>query len=171
MAAMLYILAGLPGSGKSTLAQKLASKLGAAWLRLDTIEQGLKDLCSVEVQEEGYSLAYRLAKDNLSAGVSVVADSCNPVMATRDAWERVARESGCGFIHIEILCSDKSEHRRRVETRVSTVAGLRLPTWEEVENREYHEWDRDRTVIDTAGKSVNDAFTGIPIMERRGLQG
>lgn len=42
---MLYIFAGLPGSGKSTLAKKLAQKLGATYLRIDTIEQGLRDTC------------------------------------------------------------------------------------------------------------------------------
>jgi len=43
----LIIFAGLPGSGKSTLAAKLASRLAAAYLRIDTIEQGLRDVCGL----------------------------------------------------------------------------------------------------------------------------
>ena len=70
----LYIFSGLPGSGKSTLSQTIARQLGAVYLRIDTIEQGLRDLCSIEVEGEGYRLAYRIAFDNLCAGMSVVAD-------------------------------------------------------------------------------------------------
>lgn len=74
----LYIFSGLPATGKSTLAELLARRLGAAYVRIDTIEQALRDLCSVDVQGEGYRLAYRVAADNLRLGISVVADSCNP---------------------------------------------------------------------------------------------
>jgi predicted kinase len=154
----LYIFSGLPGAGKTTLAQQLARKPGAAYLRIDTVEQTIRDLCAFEVQGEGYRLSYRIAQDNLRLGVSVVADSCNPIELTRAEWEQVARDNGCRFVNIEVLCSDKAEHRRRVETRHSTVPGLRLPTWTEVENREYHRWTRDRIVIDTAGKSEAESF-------------
>lgn len=152
--ATLYILSGLPGSGKSTLAQLLAARVGAAHLRIDTIEQALRELCSVQVVDEGYRLAYRVAGDILGAGVSVVADSCNPVELTRWAWERVAMEARADHVNLEIVCSDVEEHRRRVEQRSSTVPGLRLPTWPEVRAREFDAWTRDRIVIDTAGRSA-----------------
>lgn len=161
MTATLYIFAGLPGSGKTTLARKLAQEFNLAYLRIDTIEQGMKDLCAISVQGEGYCLAYRIAKDILSAGVGVVADSCNPIILTRDAWEDVARGTDSEFINIEILCSDRSEHKKRVETRMPDIAGFRLPTWEEVENRKYHGWDENRIIIDTAGKSENEAFADL----------
>ena len=150
---MLFIFSGLPGSGKSTLAQSLARHRGAVYLRIDTIEQALRDLCALEVGGEGYRLAYRIASDNLRLGRSVVADSCNPIELTRREWEQVARAAGTKFVNIEVLCSDGAEHRRRVETRTSEVPGLRLPTWSEVENREYHRWTIDHVVIDTAGRS------------------
>jgi hypothetical protein len=41
-------------------------------------------------------------------------------------------------------------HRRRVESRVADIAGHRLPTWQEVLERDYRAWDRPRLVIDTA---------------------
>lgn len=152
-APILYIFAGLPGTGKSTLSQWLARQVGAAYLRIDTIEQGLRDLCSVEVEGQGYGLAYRIAVDNLRVGRSVVADSCNTIELTRRAWERSAREAGADYIHIEVVCSDRHEHRRRAETRAPTVSGLRLPTWSEIESREVHPWTVDRVVVDTAGRS------------------
>jgi predicted kinase len=80
---MLYIFSGLPGTGKTTLSQKLAQHTSAVHIRIDTIEQGLRDLCSVNVVGEGYRLAYRIASDNLNLGISVVADSCNPINLTR----------------------------------------------------------------------------------------
>jgi predicted kinase len=153
---ILYILSGLPGTGKTTLAQLLARRLGAAHVRIDTIEQGLRDVCNIDVEGEGYRLAYRVASDILKAGLSVVADSCNPIELTRREWEQVAQDAAGRYVNIEIICSDVREHRRRVETRQSTVPRLTLPTWDEVENRKYDSWTRERILIDTSGKSEAD---------------
>lgn len=154
--AILYIFSGLPGSGKSTLAELLARRVGAAYLRIDTIEQALRVLCSVEVQGEGYRLAYRLAADNLRLGISVVADSCNPIELTRREWERVATDAGARYVNIEVVCSDLQEHRTRVETRRSDVHGLNLPTWQDVTVRAYDRWTAERVVLDTFGRSAEE---------------
>lgn len=154
----LYIFAGLPGTGKTTLSQLLASSVGAAHLRIDTIEQALRDLCAVSVEGEGYGLAYRVAGDIPRARVSVVADSCNPIDSTRREWEQVALDTGADPVNIEVVCADAREHRRRVEQRTATVHGLRLPTWLDVEARVYHEWTTARIVIDTAGRSATDCL-------------
>jgi predicted kinase len=154
----LYIFSGLPGAGKTTLSQRLAIQLKAAHLRIDTIEQALRDYCGIDVQGEGYRLAYRIAADNLRLGLSVVADSCNPIGLTRDEWEEVARTSQARYVNIEVICSDKTEHRQRIELRQPTVTGLALPKWDEVESREYHDWTRDRIVIDTSGRPEADCF-------------
>ena len=54
---------------------------------------------------------------------------------------------------IETICSDRAELKRRIETRLVNIEGLRLPTWAEVLSRDYEPWQRDHLVIDTAGES------------------
>jgi predicted kinase len=157
-AARLYLLSGLPGTGKTTMAQLMARPLNAMHLRIDTIEQGLRDLCHIKVEGEGYRLAYRIAKDNLRLGTSVIADAVNPWKLTRDEWQAVATGAGAAFINIEMLCSDKAEHRRRIEGRESDMANLELPAWRDVSGRDYHAWEGERVCLDTAGKSSEEAF-------------
>lgn len=83
MKPILFILSGLPASGKSSLAKLVAKEYNALYLRIDTIEQALRDLCDFNVQGEGYRLSYRIAADNLQLGNHIVADSCNPINLTR----------------------------------------------------------------------------------------
>lgn len=151
--AVLLIFSGLPGSGKTTLGKAAAKKIGGAYIRIDTIEQALRDLFAVNVEGEGYRLAYRVASDNLRAGLSVVADSCNPIELTRREWERVALDAGVPYVNIEVMCTDVQQHRDRVESRIADVVGLKLPTWSEVSFREYDPWAAERLVIDTAGRT------------------
>ena len=157
----LFIFSGLPGTGKTTLSKHLAQTIGAVYLRIDTIEQGLRDLCGIKVEGEGYRMAYRIAADNLQLGMNVIADSCNPIELTRCEWEQVADNNGAEFINIELVCSDESEHRRRVESRISDISGLKLPTWNNVMNREYHTWIKDRIIIDTAGQSESECLEAL----------
>lgn len=163
----LYIMSGLPGVGKSTLAQALASRVQGMYLRIDDIEQALRDAGIMEVVAEGYEVAYRVAAANLRLGQNVIADSCNTVAITRESWHRVAEEAGVRYVDIEVICSDREEHRRRVEGRASDVCGLRLPNWKEVSEREFEQWRSERVTIDTAGRSrsgvIAELFAGVLI--------
>ncbi len=95
---MLYILGGLPATGKTILARRLACELKAVHIRVDTIEQALRG-AGVEVAgPEGYMIAYRVAQDNLTLGLPVIADTVNPLQITRSAWREVARQSGVLFL-------------------------------------------------------------------------
>lgn len=155
----LIIFSGLPGSGKSTLAGRLATHLKAIYLRIDTVEQALRDVCSItQVEGMGYRLSYRLAQENLLLGNTVIADSVNPWHLTRQEWINVAQEIGSPFINIEVICSDKTEHQRRIETRAPSVHGLKNPTWEEVLARDYHPWNQERIRLDTNGKTIDESF-------------
>jgi predicted kinase len=120
---MLVILGGLPGTGKTTLARSLARELHAVHLRIDSIEVALHRAGVTSVSDEGYRIAYALAEDNLKLGLTVIADSVNPIAITRDAWRAVARRANVRAIDVEIVCSDVEEHRLRVESRTSDIDG------------------------------------------------
>lgn len=154
---MLYIFSGLPGTGKSELAKYIADTFGAAYLRIDTIEQTLRENGINEVGGKGYHIAYNIASDNLKLDLPVVADSVNPLKITREAWRKVAAKSGSKYFEIEVICSNKREHRKRIESRTTDIKGLKLPTWDDVINRNYEPWTKDRIVIDTAGKSIAES--------------
>jgi predicted kinase len=152
-ASMLYIFSGLPGTGKSTLARQLAEERQAVYLRIDTIEQALRDVDVWDNGPAGYVAAYGLAADNLRLGLAVVADSVNPLAVTRRAWRQVAEQAGVPFVEIEVVCSDEGEHRRRVESRRSDIVGHILPNWAQVRGHDYQPWEEEHIVIDTADQT------------------
>jgi predicted kinase len=162
----LVVFGGLPGTGKTTLARGLAQQLGATYVRIDTIEQALRNsgALAADVGEAGYRVAYALAADNLRLGRPVVADSVNPLKITRDAWRAVAADSDAKVIEIEVVCSDLVEHRRRVEFRQSDIPGLSLPSWQDVLDREYEPWDRPHIVVDTATIGVDEFLADLRTM-------
>jgi predicted kinase len=154
--ATLIVFSGLPASGKSSIARALAREIGAIWLRIDSIEQAIRDSGVVpgSLDDAGYRAAYAVAEDNLGLGRDVVGDSVNPWMLSRDAWRAAGMRAGARVVEVEIVCSDPEEHRRRVESRASDVPGLTLPDWEAVIGRDYRPWDHDHVTVDTAKHSV-----------------
>jgi predicted kinase len=156
---VLVIFSGLPGTGKTTIARELARQLGATYLRIDTIEQALRDSATMSrpVNDEGYCVAYAVAEDNLRLGRTVISDSVNPLQLTRDAWIGVAHRAHARAVEVEVICSNPQVHRQRVETRSVDIRGLKLPTWEKVISREYEPWERDHIVIDTAARTVGES--------------
>lgn len=145
----LIVLGGLPGTGKTKISRELTRRLAATYLRIDAIEQTLR-AAGHTVGATGYVLANALAAENLELGRVVVADCVNPVLASRVGWRQTASQKSACVVEIEVICSDVGLYRKRVETRTSDISGLKLPTWDEVVNREYEPWDREHLVLDTA---------------------
>lgn len=155
---MLIVFGGLPASGKSTLSRRVAQELQAVYLRVDTLEHALKQAGFQQIFSEGYDMAYRVAADNLALGVPVVADSVNPVSATRIAWRNTAAAAKVPVIELEVVCSDKQEQRRRFEARSAESDHADQPTWDDVLARDYEPWLQARIVIDTAAESPDQSF-------------
>ncbi|MEJ0069231.1 MAG: AAA family ATPase [Pseudomonadota bacterium] len=141
---MLIVLGGRPATGKTTIARLLSGRLRATHLRLDTIEQALRSSGTLraDVGAAGYLVAYALAEDMLRLGQVVIADSVNPVEATRAAWRAVAARAGVQIMEVELIRSDPTDHRHHLETRQPDIAGLTLPSWDDVVARTYEAWDR-----------------------------
>ena len=135
------------------------------YLRIDTIEQAIRSSNvlppATDMGPAGYFVAYQLAADNLRIGRRVVVDSVNPDSVTRDAYRAVAEREGVSFLEVEVVCSDKTEHRKRIETRKSDISGFVPPTWQSVVDRTYESWNRPHLVLDTASLSAAECLDKI----------
>lgn len=160
---MLIVFGGLPGTGKTTLSRAYAEERQATYLRIDTIEQALRESgeLACEVMGAGYMVGYALAEANLRLGRIVVADCVNPLAITREAWRRVASAASAAIREIEVVCSDANEHRRRVETRSVDIAGLVPPSWQDVVTRDYEPWTSPRILVDTAGSTPEQSLAAL----------
>lgn len=163
---MLIALGGLAGVGKSTLATSLSRRIGAVHLRADTIDQAMRNTGLVVSGPEGYLVARAIAEDNLRIGLAVIVDSVNPVEITRDYWRETASRLAVELVEIEIVCSDRRQHRLRIESRVTDIPGLVLPTWQRVMDRHYEPWTTAQ-VVDTAGRTLEDTVSQVEAIIRR----
>lgn len=160
---VLICIGGLPATGKTTVARTVAAELRAAYVRIDSIETAI-NRAEGQFQQTaswdlpaGYVVGYDVAADQLRNGLDVVAESVNPFRASRDAWRDAGLQVGARVVEVKIVCSDVDAHRRRAEERVLDIAELTKPTWEQITNREYDPWERDRVVVDTAILGIDDS--------------
>lgn len=167
---MLIVFSGLPGTGKTTIAKGLVDTIGALYLRIDTIEQAIRNSGALaqDVGRSGYMVANELALSNLDLGRTVIVDCVNPVIESRLAWSEIASRAGVRLMNIEVICSDKNEHQRRVETRLGDISGLTPPTWQSVLDHEYEAWAEAPFTIDTA---LTSPIQAVSMLAKRLLAG
>lgn len=160
---VLVCLSGLPGVGKSTIARALAARTGALWLRVDRVEQAMRDshMVTDDLADGGYAALQAVSAAALEQGLDVIADCVNPIPMTRSAWQAASRSVDARHLDVELLCSDVRVHRTRVETRVPEVPGLALPAWAAVVARVYVPFATADLRLDTARVSVAEAVAQV----------
>ena len=164
---MLILFGGLPGTGKSTRARQLAEKLGAAYLRIDTIKRAVADGDEAgSIDDKGYRVVYALAEGNLRLGRMVIGDPVNPQQITREARRGVAKRAAERAVEIEVICSDLRVHRRRIETRLTDlpvtcdeVVTRKLRTLERQSYFYRHRWPGHCTKLGNLAATTKSLFS------------
>ena len=161
---LLVVIGGLPAVGKTAVCRALLGERPITppmtWLRVDSIEQALRrsgEMAPDMPGGAGYYAAAAVAGDVLSTGGDVLVECVNPLPITRRLWERTAVDAGSCLLQVELVCSDRDEHRRRVEQRVSDIEGLVLPGWRDVLQRDYAPWPEADLRLDTGRLEVTGA--------------
>lgn len=157
--AILVSLSGLPGVGKTTLAREVVARTQAIHLRVDSVEAALRrSILRIHPAEDaGYLTIASIAKDNLSIGFDVIADTVNPIEISRKLWAETASAGAAHLLNVEIICSNRSVHRKRVESRISDIEGLVVPDWQAVSSRTFEPWQGDRLIVDTSRQPIKES--------------
>ena len=170
--ATLTVVGGLPAVGKTAVCREVLRLRAEArprshpptWLRIDSIEQALRDsgeMLPGMPAGAGYYVVAAVARDVLDSGGDVLVECVNPLPLTRRLWEETASDLGARFLAVELICSDEAEHRRRAQQRVSDIKGLELPDWRAVERRDYAPWPEADLHLDTARLTATEAARAI----------
>lgn len=126
----LVLMKGPPGSGKSTLARALGRHL--RWPLID--KDAIRDVLPDHLGGLSYAAMLRLAEQQLSIGLSVIADSPLGYSESYIEAVRLADVAGARAVVVECRCSDETEWRRRIERRQDTgLAAHHAVTWSRVE--------------------------------------
>ena len=143
---MLVAMAGLPGSGKSTIAELVGEARGKPIISVDPIESSILRAGIDPDQPTGlaaYLVAETLVESVLRSGRGgLIVDAVNAVLPAREQWVRLAKQFNEPLVFIEVVCSDPTVHRARLEARSRNLPHLTEPTWYAVEQSldEYAEW-------------------------------
>lgn len=152
---MLVVVSGLPGTGKSTVADAIGRARGVPVFSVDPIEAAIWRSGVPASRETGiaaYEVAAALAEHQLRLGGSAIIDAVSAIEIARDGWRRVVQRTAAELKVIEVVCSDETVHRQRLEVRRRDLEGFYEPTWEQVLARqaEYEPWQDHRLVLDSA---------------------
>ena len=151
----LIVMSGLPGSGKSTIAERLAERLKLPVLSVDPIESAIIRAGiprSFETGLAAYLVAEALASEQLKFGNSVIIDAVNAEEEGKDVWRGLARRHGLELTVLQVIVSDRAQHRQRIESRVRGLHGISEVTWDQVEARErvYTAWREKVLTLDSS---------------------
>lgn len=105
---------------------------------------------------------------HLRIGHTVIVDSVNPIVITRNYWHETAAHEVIDLVEIQIVCSDKREHRQRVESRASDVRGLVLLPWQQGLDRRYEPCTTAH-LVDASGRTLEQTLSQVEaiVQQRR----
>jgi predicted kinase len=151
---VLIVMSGLPGAGKSSIAQELGRLLPAPVMSVDPVEAAMWRAGVDRSQPTGlaaYVVVEAFASEVLALGQTVIVDAVNDAAEAREQWRGLARRRSVALRNIEVTCSDRALHRRRLEDRQRGIDGFVEPTWASVEARRanFDTWCEDRLVLDS----------------------
>lgn len=151
---VLIAMSGLPGAGKSTIARELGRALPAPVLAVDPAEAAMWRAGIDRRQPTGlaaYVVVEALAGEILALGQPVIVDAVNDAEAARGQWRELAERHRVPLRYIEIVCTDRALHRRRLATRERRIEGFTEPDWPSVEARRagFDRWHESRLVLDS----------------------
>ncbi|WP_206818542.1 AAA family ATPase [Chroococcus sp. FPU101] len=124
----LILFSGLPGTGKSVLSEEIAQILQIPVFSLDWV-LGAMLLSEFRVQKQGFyittaeALLTMLTQRQFMLGQSVILDIPANTIAERKRWQNLAQSHSAAFYGIETICSERSLHRQRVESRRRKIPG------------------------------------------------
>lgn len=133
---MLIAMAGLPASGKSTIAALLGTRLRAAVVSVDPIEDAILRAGIDGDQPTGlaaYLVAETIAESVLASGQSIIVDAVNAVDPAREQWLALARRQGSDLRFVEVVCGDPDLYRERLLARQRSLPHFDEPEWHAVE--------------------------------------
>ena len=150
---MLIAMAGLPGTGKTAIAEAIGARLLKPVVSVDPIESAILRAGIDADQPTGlaaYLVAETLAETVMHAGHGAIIDAVNAVDPAREQWVNLAARSGQPLKFIEVVCSDATVHRNRLEARQRNLPHLTEPSWHAVEQSldEYAEWSGPSGAVD-----------------------
>jgi len=118
----LVLVMGAPGTGKSDVSRHLCELLGAAHLDKDLINEAFvscdreSSFYEVHIRDQSYEAVYKLAKENLSHGVSVILDAPFLGPVKDEKWrkriEGIATETSSKLEIVQVLLSEETLRER-----------------------------------------------------------
>lgn len=127
---MMVLMKGPPGSGKSTIARELGRRL--RWPVID--KDVFRDLLPDELGGLSYEAMLDLTEEQLTIGLSVIADSPLGYGTGYRKALAIAKRTEAHVAVVECACSDAAEWRRRIESRGNLgLASHHATEWTKVE--------------------------------------